>query len=328
MISNWAHINTDSGKLIQQPELCIKLQKNISDGLNQKKQPHRTILVAIDLSKAFDTVNHYILLQDIPATTIPNNYKRWITNYLRGRSTFVEFRNHKSNFRNLKQGVLQGGVLSPMLFNIYMSHLPPPPSGIEIISYEDDCTVMISGTNIPNMCDNINFYLDELNVWFNDMNLLSLSTTWKHQVKWQSSSFNNQVKVLGVTFDQALIFNSHAVSVRNKMSSRNKVLKSLAGSDWGNEKEVLLMTYIYGDRPFNSKLCSYRLDTDVDRYQLEENPNCTECSTQSGSWLPYHGESGPPASGDINSSCERTQSAVVQAISLSLLCADTSKPQP
>lgn len=100
----------------------------IQHGLNQRKPNQRSVLVALDLSSAFDTVSHSVLLQDILNSSIPSSTKRWISNYLRGRQTYVEFRDTKSKYRKVIQGVPQGGVLSPILFNYYMATLPVPPT--------------------------------------------------------------------------------------------------------------------------------------------------------------------------------------------------------
>jgi exonuclease III len=82
---------------------------HITTGMNQPKPVKRTIAVALDLSKAFDMVNHDLLLRDILESSLPNHVKRWIYSYLRGRQTYVEFRNTTSKHRVVKQGVPQGG---------------------------------------------------------------------------------------------------------------------------------------------------------------------------------------------------------------------------
>ncbi|XP_065356050.1 cell division cycle protein 20 homolog [Calliphora vicina] len=112
----------------------------------------RTILVALDLSKAFDTVSHATLFQDILQSIMPHNTKRWIVNYLSGRQSFVEFRDKCSKPRRVKQGVPQGGVLSPLLFNFYLSKLPVPPQNVEVITYVDDCTILATVHNVDELC--------------------------------------------------------------------------------------------------------------------------------------------------------------------------------
>ena len=108
-------------------------------------------MVALDMSKAFDTVNHGKLLELIEESTLPGHLKRWVANYLQGRQTYVDFRGTSSKYRKVKQGVAQGGVLSPLLFNLYLKNIPPPPNDIQLVSYADDCTILATGrdTTLP-----------------------------------------------------------------------------------------------------------------------------------------------------------------------------------
>ena len=96
------------------------LNQAISSGFNKKKPPDRTILLQIDLSKAFDIVSHEKLLKDLEKTTLPDPLKRWFNCYLQGKQSRVKFRG------NCKTGVPQGAVSSPILFYFYMSALPTP----------------------------------------------------------------------------------------------------------------------------------------------------------------------------------------------------------
>ena len=143
----------------------LNLTSHIQAGLNKKKPCDRTVVVALDLKRAFDTVDHDQLNADIMETTMPTSVKRWTINYLRGRQTFVEYQNAKSKLRKLKAGVPQGGVLSPILFNLYLSSIPKPTNGVYLISYADDCTVFASGTDIASICAKINAYLESLHEW-------------------------------------------------------------------------------------------------------------------------------------------------------------------
>ena len=117
----------------------------IADGFNEKKPASRTLLLQIDLSKACDTVSHN---KDLYNSDLPPAYKRWLNSYLRGRQTRVKFRGKTSSSRNVKMGVPQGAVISPLLFNYYMSNLPRPPTGVFIIQYVDDISIFFTGVDI------------------------------------------------------------------------------------------------------------------------------------------------------------------------------------
>ena len=232
---------------------------HIERGLNNKKPAQRTVLVAIDLSKAFDTVSLEILLKDILELNLCHPLKKFLTAYLRGRYQYTEFRGCKSKLRLVKQGVPQGGVLSPLLFNLYLSKMPEPPPDVRLISYADDCQALSSHNDINTICERINPYLDTLSVWFKERKLeisaekstATLFTTWSNEVsKTLNIKMDNKPvpttknpKILGLTFDNMLNFGAHCKNIKERVQSRNNVLKCLAGSTWGKEKEILLDTY-------------------------------------------------------------------------------------
>jgi retron-type reverse transcriptase len=94
------------------------LNAHIARGFNNKKPPTRTIVVALDMSKAFDTVNTHILINKMTQTNIPHTILKYISNYIKGRKAYTIYNTSSSRQRQFKAGVPQGGVLSPTLFNI------------------------------------------------------------------------------------------------------------------------------------------------------------------------------------------------------------------
>ena len=232
---------------------------HINTGLNQKRPVQRTVSVAIDLSRAFDTVDHQILLDDINQLELNDYVKRFLCAYLRGRQTYVLFRNSKSKFRKMKQGVPQGGVLSPVLFNLYMSKMPAPPGNIKLISYADDGNILNSGSVIKPVVEEINSYLSILEEWFISRNLFispskssaTLFTTSSNEIGLELAvDINGEAvptvqkpKILGITFDGLLSFKQHVTNTKNKIQAKNNILKALTGSSWGKEKEVIINTY-------------------------------------------------------------------------------------
>ena len=227
--------------------------------LDKRKLVDRTVLVALDLRAAFDTVNINKLLNIKLAAKIPKYTNRWLCSYLRGRQTYVEFRNAKSTFRKVRAVVPQGVVLSSTLFNAYMSGLPTPPDGIILTSYADDRTSYAPGPTIPPICEKLNSYLTTMHEWLEEHDLelspdkstATVLTTFSQEV---SMSLSNKIgqhtvpttkkpKILGVTLDSLHTFNAHSNNTLNKMRRRNSVLKALAGSSWGKDKTLLTTTY-------------------------------------------------------------------------------------
>ena len=243
----------------------------IATGLNQPKPAHRTILVALDLSKSFDTVRHDLLLDIIISSLLAPSIKRWLGVYLRNRQAIPEFRGVRSKYRHIKMGVPQGGVLSPTLFNSYMARLPQPPSGITLFSYADDCIVLSTGPPpLHSIVNNLNSYLEVLNAWFGAESLqlnpekssATLFTSYSKELNTQLPisiqggpvPTIRQPKLLGVTFDNLLNFSHHAAQIKTKVRKRNNILKALVGTTWGASKEVMLTAYSF-------QLRCARLDT-------------------------------------------------------------------
>ena len=103
--------------------------------------PARTITVALDMSNGFDTINIHTLIRKLLQTKIPGTIIRCIGHYIKGRKVYTTYRNHKYSQRQFKTGVLQRGVLSPTLFNIYTVDIPPPRAPVQLMVYADDITI-------------------------------------------------------------------------------------------------------------------------------------------------------------------------------------------
>ena len=96
----------------------ITLAERVSKALDTGKY---VVGVFIDLKKAFDTVDHSILLNKLYLYGIRGNIYNWFKSYLTNRSQYVEYNNVKSKTEIITHGVPQGYILGPLLFIIYMN---------------------------------------------------------------------------------------------------------------------------------------------------------------------------------------------------------------
>ena len=117
------------------------LTQTIAEGFNHKP-PMRSALVTIDISKAFDTIPRHKLMNKILDLPLPPNDTRWLNNFISRRQAQVLLRNSKSSIRNFPNGVPQGAVLSPSLFNLFFNDLPTPSSPTNVLSYADDLSIL------------------------------------------------------------------------------------------------------------------------------------------------------------------------------------------
>ena len=231
----------------------------VSNGFGKNNPPDRTVLLQLDLSKAFDMVSLDKLIQDLDQSTLPPPIKRWFSNYLRGRQSKVHFRNSTSSKRNIRTGVPQGAVTSPVLFNFYLRCLPIPPEGVMVVQYADDISIYATGKNIPDLTKKINDYaklvidfLEERELMVSpEKSTVTLFTpdTKEYnihpdvQLRGKPVPLEHEPKLLGVTFNTMHTFTPHVNKTVNKAKAKVNLIKAVAGSTWGQDKETLTLTY-------------------------------------------------------------------------------------
>ena len=140
---------------------------------NDKQTKNLTLSVFIDLSKAFDTINHDIILKKLEYLGIRGVVNQWLKDYLTDRKRYMKLDENISSCQSLKCAVPQGSILGPILFLIYVNDICNC-STLNILNFADDTTVTVSSSNINDMFLTMNSELEKLTNWFN-ANRLSLN---------------------------------------------------------------------------------------------------------------------------------------------------------
>ena len=143
---------------------------------NAVERNETTVGIFLDLSKAFDVINHDILLYKLEHYGFRGVALDWFKSYLSNRKQFVRYQMHDSNHKMNNSGVPQGSMLGPLLFILYINDIVNTTSLLELILFADDTTLLFSHQDIVSQNDIINNELQEICNWF-QANKLSVNAS-------------------------------------------------------------------------------------------------------------------------------------------------------
>ena len=131
------------------------------------------ILILLDLSAAFDTVEHELLIDDLKYAAIEGDVLKWFRSYLTERKYYVTINGEKSETKSLQRGVPQGSVLGPILFSVYTLELSYilEEHGVKYKLFADDTQFFICIDNIKDTIGNIDNILKDIKEWMNNKKL-------------------------------------------------------------------------------------------------------------------------------------------------------------
>ena len=199
--------------------------------------------IFIDLRKAFDTVNHEILLTKLDHYGIRGNILNWFQSYLSNRKQFVFFNGQSSKPLEISCGVPQGSVLGPLLFLLYINDLPNVSKVLNFYLFADDTNIYYESDTLEDLERTINKELCKLYLWLN-VNRLSLNinkTNYiifhpfnkpiKHhitiKINKKAISEKEFIKYLGVMMDSTLSWKYQISNIAKKISRAIGVMYKL-----------------------------------------------------------------------------------------------------
>jgi len=202
--------------------------------------------IFLDLSKAFDCLNHEILLHKLEYYGFCESSCLLMKSYLSNRKQFVNFGDTESDYLEVKIGVPQGSILGPLLFLIYVNDLVHATSSFRPVIYADDTTlgacISYFGNQQSIIEENINNELLNVHAWLN-LNRLSLNvqktkamifhTNRRHvippniRIQQQNIEYVDSFNYLGIILDKHLSWNSHINMVSKKISQLSGIMNKL-----------------------------------------------------------------------------------------------------
>ena len=184
----------------------------------------------LDLSKAFDTVNHSRLILKLKSIGFSSHVCKWFESYLTHSSQVTVVDNCKSSIKPVNVGVPQGSILGPLLFIIYVNNLPNCITSSKISMYADDTLIHYSSKSVKSIETKLNEDLLNVHKWFTDN--LSLNEKKSkfmliddHQRLKSILERVDTFKYLGITVNQKMTWSDHIEAVVAKATQRIGLLK-------------------------------------------------------------------------------------------------------
>ena len=205
-----------------------------------------SIGIFLDLAKAFDTVNHDILLHKLSTYGIRGVQLDWFTSYFENRLQYVTCNGAVSELRTVKHGVPQGSNLGPLLFLLFINDLPNVSDILSFILFADDTNIFCSHSSYDALTQIINSELTLVFDWFS-ANMLSLNCDKTSFILFSSHRkmappreslrlLLNDVpitqvettKFLGVYIDQHMTWNAHIKSITAKIAKNIGIMSRIS----------------------------------------------------------------------------------------------------
>ncbi|KAH7933972.1 hypothetical protein HPB49_019918 [Dermacentor silvarum] len=193
-----------------------------------------TDLIQLDLTNAFDTLDHAILVTKAAQAGLQGTLLLWLARFVVGRSQRVHYHGSHSESYLALSGVTQGSVLSPTLFFLYVNDMPQS-NDVLLMQYADDTSILAPVSSCDNSCVHLQDYLTHVSQWAS-VNHLSISETKSVVLRFHNSKRAtspvytlegyvlrnvSSAAILGVTFTPTLDFSLH---VSNAVAKARRAL--------------------------------------------------------------------------------------------------------
>ena len=152
--------------------------------------------IFVDLQRAFDTVDHEILLSKLDYYGIRGRTNNWFKSYLSNRKQFLSINGYDSGLAEIKCGVAQGSVLGPLPFLLYINDLNQAIKFCKVHHFADDTNLLYLGKAIKKLNKLVNYDLKNLLYWLNaNKTSLNVKKTELVALKSKSKQFDGEIKL-------------------------------------------------------------------------------------------------------------------------------------
>ena len=219
-------------------QALLHLTEKLTKSLDNKSI---TVGVFIDLKKAFDTIDHSLVLNKLEYYGIRGVTLNWLQSYLSNRKQFVTVNGIESKNLNVKCGVPQGSILGPILFILYINDICNCSKIMNFILFADDTNSFLTGSDVNELCVKVTSELEKLKIWFR-LNKLSLNVSktnfmifCKKKIQTNCSIYFDgeriervsETKFLGIIIDDKLSWKNHVSYLCKKLQKSMGILRKV-----------------------------------------------------------------------------------------------------
>ena len=235
----------------------LRLKNKLNICLDKKE---KIGLFMMDLSKAFDCIPHELMIAKLHAYKFDKNCLKLIYSYLKGRKQRVKINSEFSTWKEILNGVPQGSVLGPLLFNIFINDLFFFVDYSDICNYADDNSLTVADICIDKIVTKIQCDVNKLGNWFKCNMLLLNESKCQFMIiepEWvtrnnkatiniadKSIEETNKGKLLGITFDSKLIMSEHIKQTCKQASRKLSALARIAHYIDKQKRKILMKSFI------------------------------------------------------------------------------------
>ena len=258
-----------------------------------------TSAISIDLKKAFDSINHELLLYKLNKYGFRGNVLNLLSSYLSNRKQYVSNNNNTSNISQINYGVPQGSVLGPVLFLLYINDISRITNECKFVLYADDTNLVFAYNSALQLEIAMNSVLFKLKNWL-DLNKLTINSTKTNYIVFNKPKIclniklsdekiirSESIKFLGIIIDDRLCWKQHYESVKSKLYYSISIMRNLkeylptyilkliyfslfhshiiyCTHIWGNTSKYIMQTLIVAQNKIMRQIyrLNYRTNTD------------------------------------------------------------------
>ena len=237
----------------QKTIIIVNLESSINKSYSNKES---TLTIFLDIEKAYDMIWRKIIIIKLQKMGIYGRITHWINNFLTDRTIQVRINDTLSEEKIIENGVPQGSVIIPFLFNIAINDLPECLDNVQVSQYADDIAIWKSNRNIPYLEKKIQQNINNINNWCEKWGFKlsipkAIAVLFTHNKNTKISiHIQNHIiqglpsaKFLGIIFDSKLTWEQHIENIINECKKRLNLLRCICGNSWGTDCKTLYQFY-------------------------------------------------------------------------------------